>query len=150
LKTSIQAVKSFIKRYETVTIIGASVLFLLVIGSTALFGYAILSVAAPEVQAQGTVLAEEKAGFIKQAILDVAVGWIEENIASAESAQVVDGIACLAAVGGPSPQELLKQARQKIIDPLNIEKLDELTNRITDVVSQTTGTAACTNWILGG
>jgi hypothetical protein len=150
MRTINPSLGSLVKRYKTALIIGVSALILLVIGSTALIGYAIVSFAAPAVQSQSATIVEEKSGFVKQVILGVAVGWIEENIAAAESASVVDGIACFSAIGGPAPQELLRQARQRIIDPMNIEKLDVLSSRIDAAVSQTTGPAACTSWILSG
>lgn len=97
---------------------------------------------------QATSAVDAKRGFIEEMVGGVTVDWIEESLAQNESREVVDGLVCMAAIGGTRPEDVIHYTRSRLIDPAAAAKLDEIASRLQAV--RVSGPAACASYLFSG
>ena len=89
-------------------------------------------------------------GVVEGVMVNLASAWVQQNLASAETAQFMTGLSCFDALGGPSPTAIINHLKAKTEDTLLLTKLEDLSTRLENIAPQANGSAACANWILSG
>lgn len=87
-------------------------------------------------------------GFIEDMVLGVATSWLQQGIVSTEVQSVKNGLACIDALGGPNPVDVVAYVKSRTSDQQVSEQLGNLKERLKFTTSQPTGTDACVSWIL--
>lgn len=89
------------------------------------------------------------AGFVEGFMLTVASHWLEQGLASQEAGQIKQGLACIDAVGGPSPQKVVDYLQSRASEEHVVRKLAVLSQALNKEIG-VPGPAACANWVLNG
>jgi hypothetical protein len=92
----------------------------------------------------------EQTGVVHGLWLNLASGWVKQNLASAETLRFWQGLSCIDAVGGPSPEAIINHVRTQVNDATHLARLDELIVNIEESALKANSSASCASWILSG
>ena len=87
--------------------------------------------------------------FVETFLLTAASQWLEQGLASEETAQIKNALACFDAVGGPSPQAVVGYLQTQVSEERIVGKLADLSQVLTKEFADA-GPSACANWVLNG
>lgn len=149
---------SFAGRYKKALVIGSvsfiAFMGLLVVGAGVLMykaaGFATQEVKTWKAENGLPTISLPKPGFVEGVVMGVASGWLERSLASPEVQSVKDGLSCFAALGGPSPTDVVAYVESHTSDQQFRDRLSGLKQRLATLPGATTGPAACANWMLNG
>jgi hypothetical protein len=151
-------IHKFVSRYRKQLIIGATVLTTTLVIAVVGAGYAVYKIASfggeklktlqPGVTETVSNLPVKASGFLEESVLLIASGWLQQQAASLEFAQVKLGLSCFDAIGGPSPTRIVEHVQKTVTDSALTRQLQELNEKISNGAASTTGPAACANWLL--
>jgi hypothetical protein len=88
-------------------------------------------------------------GFVSEVVLNLTGHSLADSFESGDLRAVLDGMACVNAMGGPGPEALMAHLKNRFYDPQTTSRLTELEQLIKAGV-KTRPQGSCLNWLISG
>jgi hypothetical protein len=151
--------RQLLKRYRVpiiAVVASLSLGFLLLVSGLIYGSYVMVKKASSVVTAQSVQSGDATAdvdgkslGFLENLAIDITRQSMIESLRGEDVVALSDGLACLDAVGGPSPGAVMEHLRQEIKDVDVVARLNEVEQVLKQRIDQRTD-GACMRWLING